>query len=219
MIGSRRACQRSAADAALPMDVARPTKSGACHVSTRPTGRAALRSMLISAVVGLAVVPAGAADHHADRNHGQDAAVGAMRILDPWTRAPVPAGRNAAVYLVMANDTDGTERLVGVESPAARAAELHTVDIDADGVARMRPLADGITVEPGGQQELKPGGFHIMLIGLNQDIAASSSIPLVLRFASGSEIGIEVPARSTHPSGSHPAESGAGHSMPEEHAH
>ena len=75
----------------------------------------------------------------------------------------------------------------------AEATELHEVIADADGVMRMRPLPTGIAVLPGGTEELRPGGRHVMLIGLRDALTPDSVVPLSLRFADGLTVDVKAP--------------------------
>jgi len=81
-----------------------------------------------------------------------------------WTREIGPGQSTAAVYLTIANSGEGGDRLVRVEAAQADAT-LHSSS-SADGVARMRRLDGGHHIPPPSTGELKPGGTHIMLSGV-----------------------------------------------------
>jgi copper(I)-binding protein len=103
-----------------------------------------------------------------------------IAVSDGWTREIAPGQSAAAVYLTIANKGEGRDRLVDVES-AEGDASLHTTS-SADGVARMRPLEDGLDVAPRSTVELRPGGTHIMLAGLEQRPVVGQTIALTLGF-------------------------------------
>ena len=65
-----------------------------------------------------------------------------------------------------------------------------------NGVMQMRQLADGLPVPAGGSVVLKPGGYHVMLIGLKKPLAAGESIPLTLTFEKAGNISVTVPVRA-----------------------
>lgn len=114
---------------------------------------------------------------------------GALQIAHPWTRA-AQAGGNGAGYLSVANP--GTaDRLLGATSPAAARVELHRVE-DDNGVMRMREVTDGLAVPPNGELKLAPGGLHIMLLGLKQNLAPGQMIPLSLRFERAGAVEVEL---------------------------
>ena len=68
--------------------------------------------------------------------------------------------------ILIKNSGAEADRLISVSSPISEKAEIHEMKVDANGVMTMRPLADGIEIAPGAEIELKPGGYHLMFIGL-----------------------------------------------------
>ena len=89
-----------------------------------------------------------------------------ITISNGWTREIASGQSTAAVYLTIANKGEGSDRLVDVES-AQGEATLHQSS-NSDGVARMRPLEDGLDIAPRSTVELKPGATHIMVSGIKQ---------------------------------------------------
>jgi copper(I)-binding protein len=75
--------------------------------------------------------------------------------------------------------TEATE-LIGVSSPAAASASLHKM-VMADSMMSMEPVAS-LPIPAHGAVELKPGTYHVMLIGLKHRLAPGSSVPLILTF-------------------------------------
>jgi copper(I)-binding protein len=109
----------------------------------------------------------------------QETRAGDLLVQQPWTRA-AGQGATGAGFMAISNRGAAADRLLSVSSPLARAAELHTMIRDGD-VMRMRPV-QAIEV-PGGQTvTLRPGGLHLMLIGLSQPLREGESVPVVLRF-------------------------------------
>jgi copper(I)-binding protein len=87
--------------------------------------------------------------------------VGALDIGHPWSR-PTPKDANiAGGYLTITNKGKTADRLIGGASPAAGQIEVHEV-VDVDGMAKTRPLANGIEIRPGKTIELKPGALRIV---------------------------------------------------------
>ena len=85
-----------------------------------------------------------------------------------------------AVYLTLTDTAGAADQLMGASSPVAGMAELHET-VDDHGVMRMRPVK-GLPLAPGKAMTLKPGGYHIMLMGLKQPLKAGDSFPLTLTF-------------------------------------
>lgn len=97
-----------------------------------------------------------------------------------YARITNPVAGIAAIYLYILNHNPGDERLVSVESDAAERVEIHATEVDANGIATMRHLPDGITIPPGESVELEPGGLHIMMLGLTEEYEVGDTIPIRL---------------------------------------
>ena len=107
--------------------------------------------------------------------------VGALDIAHPWSR-PTPKDANVAGgYLTITNKGKTADRLIGGESPAASQIEVHEV-VDVDGMAKTRPLANGIEIKPGKTVELKPGSLRIVLLGLKEPLQLGQKIKGTLVF-------------------------------------
>lgn len=115
--------------------------------------------------------------------------LGALRIVNPWTRA-AGQGMQGGGFLVIRNTGAMPDRLLSANSPAAGRIELHTHIRDGD-VMRMRPVQD-IQVPPNGEVSLQPGGLHLMLIGLTQPMNMGQAIPVTLRFEQAGEVSIQL---------------------------
>jgi copper(I)-binding protein len=126
----------------------------------------------------LALLASAALAHH-------DVTVGDLAIGHPWTRA-AGANTNGAGFMTLKNNDSAPDRLISAASPAARVVELHTHIREGD-VMRMRPVAD-IPVPPGQTVHLRPGGLHVMLIGLTEPLRQGASVPLTLRFERAGEV-------------------------------
>jgi periplasmic copper chaperone A len=128
-----------------------------------------------------------------------------VRVEQPWTPAApraAPAadphashhgGARAAVYLTLRNTGSEADRLIGVETAAAERAEIHRSLVD-DGIARMRQV-EAVEVAPGEVVEMRPGGYHIMLIGVKATPVPGERIQLRLRLERGGARDVEVEVR------------------------
>lgn len=101
-----------------------------------------------------------------------------LEINNAWARATPGKAENGAAYVTIQSPT--VDRLVSASSPVAKKAELHTMSMQGV-VMKMRPIA-GLDIPPGQPVTLKPGGEHIMLMGLNQPLHDGQSFPLTLDF-------------------------------------
>jgi periplasmic copper chaperone A len=109
-------------------------------------------------------------------------------VKDAWARATPGKAENGATYLTIQSPT--ADRLVGVSTPIAKKAGLHTMTMEGS-VMKMRPLS-GIDVPANQPVTLKPGGMHIMLEGLNEPLQAGKSFPLTLNFEKAGQKQVEV---------------------------
>lgn len=101
-------------------------------------------------------------------------------------------GMMSAAYLTIVNGTSETDTLTGVSTDIASKAEVHESFQQGNGMAGMRP-AGKLFIKPGSQLELKPGGYHIMLIQLKQDVAEGDTIDLALNFAKTGSLKVKIP--------------------------
>ena len=101
-----------------------------------------------------------------------------VEVTNAWARATPGNATNGAAYATIQSPT--ADRLVSVSTPAAKKAELHTMSMQGM-VMRMRPL-NGLDIPAGQPVALKPGGEHIMLLGLTHPLREGQSFPLTLDF-------------------------------------
>jgi hypothetical protein len=122
-------------------------------------------------------------------------------IAHAWARATSATAKTGAAYLTVTNKGPNDDRLVAVASQVADKAELHTTLMD-NNVMKMRPLA-AVDVKAGGQAELKPGGMHIMLIGLKAPLKVGDKFPVTLSFEHAGKIEIMVTVEKAGGIGDH----------------
>ena len=114
-----------------------------------------------------------------------------IAVEQAWARGTVPGQTSGAAYFTILNRGRGDDRLVEASSPAAGAASLHSSS-SAGGVARMRPIEDGVMIAGGRSVAFKPGGHHVMLRGLRRPLAAGTTALLRLRFERSGERQVEL---------------------------
>ena len=148
-----------------------------------------LRRSLLAALPAAFALPALAHDYRA----------GDIVIDHPWTRA-AGANGNGGGFMNLRNTGAQADRLVSAASPVARVVELHTHVRDGD-VMRMRPVQD-IPVGAGETVQLRPGAFHVMLIGLNAPLQQGTRVPLTLRFERAGEVQVELAVEAAGARGS-----------------
>jgi hypothetical protein len=113
-----------------------------------------------------------------------------LSVTDVWAR-PGNAGGTGAVYFTLVNNTDQEDALLSVHSPAAKAVEVHSSMMDENGNMTMLQQ-DSVPVPAGGKVEFKPGGLHVMLIDLENDLKVNDSFSITLTFERTGEVEVNV---------------------------
>ncbi len=101
-------------------------------------------------------------------------------------------GRVSGMYMFIENIGDSDDTLIAAASPISNMVQIHQTTV-TDGVAQMGEIEGGLQIPAGTVAELRPGGYHIMLMELTADLVEGETIPVTLIFASGTEITLEVP--------------------------
>lgn len=124
-------------------------------------------------------------------------AIAEVVVQQPFARAVPPGQPNSAAFVSLQNTGSEALQLISANSDAAATVELHTHTNDG-GVMRMRKV-DQIDLPAGEVTELKPGGLHIMLIGLKQTLAVGDTLDISLNFSDGSSQTITTPVQEVMP--------------------
>ncbi|WAJ29596.1 copper chaperone PCu(A)C [Antarcticirhabdus aurantiaca] len=142
-----------------------------------------MRPSLRSLVLALCLCPALAAAH--------DYRAGSIAIDHPFARATLPGAAVGGAYMALRNDGTTADRLVAASTPAAERVEFHSMTMQGD-VMRMTPIKAGIELPPGETVSVRPGGLHLMLVGLKAPLAQGTRVPMTLDFASGARVEVEL---------------------------
>lgn len=131
-----------------------------------------------------------------------------VTVADPWVRATVPQQKATGLFVKITAEQGG--RLVGASSPVAGVVEVHEMAMD-NNVMKMRAVP-ALDLPAGKAVELKPGGYHIMLMGLKQQVKDGDTVPLtlVVEGKDGKRENVEVKAAARAP-GTAPSGSQGGH--------
>ena len=125
-----------------------------------------------------------------------------VEVKNAWARATVQGQRATGAFMQITAPAAST--LVSVSTPVAGVAEVHEMKMDGD-VMRMRPLPKGLELPAGKAVQLKPGGYHLMLMDLKLPLQKDTTIPitLTLRDSKGvqSTQDLRVPVLSAAPAG------------------
>ena len=152
-------------------------------------------AFVFTAAFALAVISANAGEYKA----------GSLDISDPWSRATPKGASVAAGYMTIKNTGSTPDRLISGSSDVGSRFEIHEMKME-NGVAKMRPIKEGLEIKPGDTVELKPGSFHVMFVGLKKPLAAGDHINATLVFEKAGTVSVEYEVRAM---GAEPA-----HGMP-----
>ena len=100
-----------------------------------------------------------------------------VTVKDPWVRATVSQQKATGAFMQITSAQDA--RLVEAKSPVAGVVEVHEMTMEKD-VMKMRALANGLDLPAGKSIELKPGGYHVMLMDLKQQMKEGDTVPMTL---------------------------------------
>jgi len=117
-----------------------------------------------------------------------DYELGGLHIEHPWTRATTAS--NGVGYTVIENHGKNDDKLVSASSPAAEMIMLHTHIMDGE-VMKMR-MVEAVEIPAGGKAELKPGSFHLMMMGLKAPFKEGDMVPVTLTFAKAGSIEVKL---------------------------
>ena len=119
-----------------------------------------------------------------------------LKVEKAWVR--LMPGKVTAAYMVLSNQSAKPVKIIGASSSIAARAEIHqTVVMDhaghAAGEVKGMKAMGVVTIAAGGKLEMKPGGTHLMLTGLNQVLGEGQKVKIVLRLEGGQNLTIEAP--------------------------
>jgi copper(I)-binding protein len=162
-----------------PRTVASAVLAAALAVTT-------LTTLTTLAACGSASTPAG--------SPGGGASVAATTVTEPWVVVP-PTPDTTAAFGTLHNTSAAEVRLVGVDTDVAAMVQVHETVTEGN-VAHMQEVAGGLAIPAGGTVQLKPGGYHVMLMQLTRPVAEGDSVDLTFRFSDGSAVTVTAPVRA-----------------------
>jgi periplasmic copper chaperone A len=116
--------------------------------------------------------------------------IGDLVIEAPWVRATPGGAKVAGGYVKVTNTGKEPDRLIGGSLPNSTDVEVHEMAM-ADNVMKMRRLPDGLEIKPGRSVELKPGGYHLMFMGLSAGLKAGQQVKGTLVFQKAGTVEVE----------------------------
>jgi len=121
--------------------------------------------------------------------HADEVRAGDLVITQAWMRATPGGAKVGGGYLTIANKGTMPDRLISASADFADKAQLHEMSTK-DGVMTMRPVDDGLAIDPGKTVTLAPGGYHLMLLGLKKPLREGDKVAITLEFERAGVVGI-----------------------------
>ena len=116
---------------------------------------------------------------------------GDLQVTDIWARATAGGAQTAAVYATLRSSAG--DQLTGASTPVAKEAQLHQMSIDGH-MMKMRQV-DHVDLPAGQAVTFKPGGYHVMLVGVSRPLVEGETFPLTLTFAKAGTQSVTVEVR------------------------
>jgi periplasmic copper chaperone A len=144
-----------------------------------------------------------------------------IELSGAWARAMLPGQPAGGGYITITNRGTQADRLLSASSPRAGRVEIHAMEI-VDDVMTMRPVGDGLAIEPGETVTLAPGGLHVMFMDVRGPFAEGESVSVTLEFekAGPAEVSFDVRGREAAPAAAgHDGHAGHGSGQGGTHRH
>jgi periplasmic copper chaperone A len=119
----------------------------------------------------------------------EDVKAGDLVISQGWARATPGGAKIGGGFLTIENKGSAPDRLIGASSDAAGKIEVHEMAMN-DGVMKMRPLDNGLAIEPGKTVKLAPGGYHLMMMDLKNPLKQGDKMPISLQFEKAGKVAV-----------------------------
>ena len=119
-----------------------------------------------------------------------DVTVGSLKISSPWARATPKGASVGGGYMTITNTGTAPDRLIGGSTDIAKSFEVHEMKMEG-GVMKMRPVASGLEIKPGQTVTLDPSGYHVMLVGLKEQLKQGSHFKATLEFAKAGKVDVD----------------------------
>lgn len=124
--------------------------------------------------------------------------LGNVEIKHPWAKATLPGQPVGGGYMSIVNAGSEPDRLVSVTSDVSGNIQIHEMKVE-NGVMKMGELPDGLEIAPGATVELKPGGMHVMFIGIKAPFKEGEAVKAVLTFEKAGTVEVEFKVEAAKP--------------------
>jgi hypothetical protein len=116
---------------------------------------------------------------------------GDLVISQAWSRATPNGAKVGTGYLTIENKGSAADKLTGASADIAGKVEVHEMAMN-NGVMKMRPLDNGLAIEPGKTVKLAPGGYHLMIMDLKSPLKQGDKVPVTLVFEKAGKVTVSL---------------------------
>jgi periplasmic copper chaperone A len=145
-----------------------------------------IRKLTLAAIACVAFASSLVAPARAD-----EVKAGDLVITQAWTRATPKGAKIGGGYLTIENKGTTPDRLIGGSAEIAGSVQVHEMSMDK-GVMKMRPLENGLAIEPGKSVKLAPGGYHLMMMDLKSPLKKGDKLPITLEFETAGKVQVSL---------------------------
>jgi copper(I)-binding protein len=117
----------------------------------------------------------------------EEVRAGDLVVSQAWSRATPGGAKVGGGYLTIDNKGSAPDRLIGGSADIADRVQIHEMATN-NGVMTMRPLDNGLSIEPGKTVKLAPGGYHLMLLDLKSPLKQGDKVPVTLEFEKAGKV-------------------------------
>lgn len=122
--------------------------------------------------------------------------LGDIEILNPWARETPKGVKVSSGYFYIINHSNTPDRLVSISTNGVKTTEMHTMAVVND-IMKMEKMHNGIEIPGNGEITFKPGGNHIMFMGLSQPFKLGDKISAKLTFENAGTIDVDFSVNAT----------------------
>ena len=116
--------------------------------------------------------------------------LGTLAIAHPWAKATIPGQPVAGGFLKITNNGTEPDRLLKITSGVSDMIQIHEMKVE-DGIMKMGEIPGGLEIAPGATVELKPGGLHVMFMGLKAPLKEGETVKATLTFEKAGTVDVE----------------------------
>ncbi len=117
----------------------------------------------------------------------EEVKAGDLVITQAWSRATPGGAKTGSGYLTIENKGSAADRLIGGSADVAARVQVHEM-VTNNGVMTMRPLDNGLAIEPGKTVKIAPGRYHLMLLDLKSPLKQGDKVPVTLEFEKAGKV-------------------------------